>query len=238
MNFSELGFALRRRWYVSLLGLVATLGLLAVAMELVPANYVAHADVILIPPSVISGEAVNPYMALGNVYAATPVLARAMGDTDAVNQVAARGGADSYVVEPDPSAGDAVLQIASTGRSSSSALRTTKTVVEVVPAVLRQLQEAAGVKSAGQISSRLLAVDKKATIQRKSQMRAVLVAGVFGLVATLIACMLLDGLLKKRRVRVAPRRVETSVGSMNKDGRPAPSAVSELQPPAFRGRAK
>ncbi len=91
MSVSEWPRTLIRRWYLTVLGLAVTIGLVAAAAIAVPVSYTAKADVVLIPPANSTSNSDNPLLGLTGLTSAADVLARAMSDPSKVNQAQAAG---------------------------------------------------------------------------------------------------------------------------------------------------
>jgi hypothetical protein len=198
---SDLGGVLLRRWYLALVGLLATAGLIALAVHAVPPKYEATADVLLLPPKTTNGA--NPYLLLGGLQSAADVVSRAMMDTDTVRTVEIAAGSRKYVVEPDHTTSGPVLLITVTESSPAVAAKVRKIVIDQVPVTLLALQAASNVQPSFRITDQLITKDDP-TAYRSSQYRAVLIAAGFGIFGTLLFSALVDSFILRRRKDEAP----------------------------------
>ena len=199
---------LLRRWYVVLLGLVATGALCALAVQLVPPTHRATSAVLLLPPQTAdSEEPDNPFLALGGLDTVAGVLARDITDRatrDAIFDGGAQGG---YTVEPDLISGGPVLLITAEAVSPDSALQTRDAVTDRLPRTLAELQVAAGVAESLQIRTKEITRDQTAEPVYNTLIRAVLVAAAGGVTATFLAVAALDGLLRRRADKRSARHL-------------------------------
>ena len=95
MFFAELGQVLLRRWYLLLVGVLCAVGAGFVTFQAVPPGYTASAEVLLLPPDPTVPEDGNPYLSLSGLTPAGDVLARALSDPQAADEIAASGGPGS-----------------------------------------------------------------------------------------------------------------------------------------------
>jgi hypothetical protein len=197
--------ALLRRWYLLPVGLAATLGLCFLAIGAVPAQYKVTASILLLPAKSGLENGANPYLALGGLGPAASVLGRTMSDGDTARALKERGVTGVFTVEPDLSTSGPVLLIDVVDATPAAALASLALVLEQTPLTLRELQLSIDVPDRALIGSTVINQDRKATVVRKSQIRAVLVAGVVGVAGTLFLISLLDGFLVRRRRRATGR---------------------------------
>ena len=120
MYLSDLRGPLVRRWYIVLLGLLATAGLGMAAATAFPATYAAKANVVFLPPKSAVGDTGNPYLALGGLDTAASVVAHAMSDSATVHALA-ESGVSGFTIEPDLAAGGPVLLVTADGATPRAA---------------------------------------------------------------------------------------------------------------------
>lgn len=204
---------LLRRWYVVVAGLLATGLLCAVAMQAVPIKYQATSSVLLLPPnSSVAQEGGNPFLALGGLDVAAGVISRAMTDRKTQQQITHAGAPGTYTIAPDAVSGGPLLVITAEADTPGGALTTLAVVNRILPTTLQTVQTSAGISSASLIRSRQLTLDDTAQPVRKPLIRALLVAIVAGLAATVLAASLLDGILLRRS---AGRRLSGTYHKVN-----------------------
>ena len=219
MFFSDWRLLLRR-WYVVVVGLLATLALCFLASRFVPTKYEANAGILLLPPpSTAEGVPDNPFLSLGGLDTVSAVVARAATDRAMQQEVAKAGGTGSYTVEPDVASGGPVLLITVDDVTSAGTLTTLRVVSQRVPSLLTNLQTSSGVRENALIRSRELIRDNVAQPVRKPLIRAMLVALAAGLAGTVLVTSLVDGFLTRRTRGRADPEPEPAVG-----GEPPPPA--------------
>jgi hypothetical protein len=199
MYLSDLAKGLGRRWYFVVLGLLATAALCVGAMRLVPVDYIAKSSVLLLPSSSTIGTGGNPYLALGGLQVAADVLARAMTDDTITNQIAPQGGTAKYTVERDTTTSGPMLIVTATDVTNDGAVATLDAALAQAPKLLSRLQSSVGAPSDTLIGLGAITQDTIAEPVIKSQLRAVILAGVGGLALTVFGTNLLDALLIRRR---------------------------------------
>jgi hypothetical protein len=199
--------ALWRRWYLLPLALVATLGLGFLASTAVPAQYKVSGSILLLPAKSAGEIGSNPYLALGGLGPAASVLGRTMSDGDTARALKDRGATGVFTVEPDLTTTGPVLLVEVVASTPAAALSTLGLIVEQAPVTLRDLQRSIDVPERSLIGSTVINQDRKATVVRKSQLRAILVAGVAGAAGSIFFISLLDGFLVRRRRRISGRAV-------------------------------
>ena len=224
MYLSDLLRGLGRRWYVVVLGLLATAALCVGAMRLVPVDYVAQSSVLLLPSSSTIGTGGNPYLALGGLQGAADVLARAMTDDTISTQIAPQGGTAEYTVERDTTTSGPMLIVMATDVTNDGAVATLDAALAQAPKLLSQLQSSVGAPSNTLIGLGTITQDTVAQPEIKSQLRAVILAGVVGLALTVFGTNLLDALLIRRR---GPRRSTAALGATSD---PEPDVTAPPEP--------
>jgi len=203
---SDLLRSLGRRWYVVLIGLLAT-GVLSVgALRLVPVQHVATSSLLLLPPTNTVGAGGNPYLALGGLQAAADVLSRALGDDTVSERIAPVGGPATYTVASDHTTSGPILYIEVTDSTDAGAVATLGEVIDAAPGILRKLQSDVGAPTESLMSVETITRDTISTPQNKSQQRAVILVAVVGLAGTVLGTNLLNSLLVRRSTRAAQRR--------------------------------
>lgn len=200
MSISSIARVLLRRWYITLLGVVLTATLAAVAVIEVRPKYTAVSSVLLLPPTV---KGTNPYMNLGAVPGVTGVLSRMMIDTKVADKFETQG-VRTYTIAPDDTAGGPVIKVTGEGDTAEEALRGMRTVMAQIAPTLLDLQLAVKVPEANLITSRTIQADTKATVVRKSQTRAVIAAVALGMVLTLLLAGGVESLSTRRRRKHSP----------------------------------
>ena len=199
--------ALGRHWRLVPVGILASLGLCVLASFAVPPAREVTARVLLVPAMSATNLGANPYLALGGLEPAVSVLARAMSAPDATRSLTSVGAAGTIDSAPDAGTNGPVLLVSVQGTSSATALRTLDLVLAQAPQTLVQLQRNVGVKGDALITATIVSRDTRPITVRKKQFRAVLLAAVVGVAATMFGIALLDRLVT-RSGAAAPTRAD------------------------------
>ncbi len=234
MSVSEWPRTLIRRWYLTVLGLAVTVGLVAAAVIAVPVSYEAKAYVVVIPPANSTSNSDNPLLGLTGLTSAADVLARAMSDPSKVNKLKQQGVTGKYTVVRDLTTDGPVLVVTANLDDSSGVLRELKLILADMPSTLSTVQQSASVSKRDQIGLLTLSIADKPTSDRKSQLRAVIVAVVVGLLLTMLIVSVGDRLIRRRSRRrvmdaaAAPSAADTPAQQAPATGKPlAPVAASD-----------
>jgi hypothetical protein len=176
-------------------------------MQLAPATYEASSYVLLLPPTVtINSDGStsigdNPYLALGGLQPAVDVLARSMLDATTAQSLKNAGITSKYNVVRDLTTDGPVLIITTDDTTSVQTLVANAAVVKRLAPTMQALQKAQNVRPDAYVTVENLSIAKKATTVLKTELRAVLIAVVAGLVLTVLAASLLDGMIRRSRNR-------------------------------------
>ena len=215
-----------RRWYLTLAGLLGTIGLCALAAILVPAKYTATADILLVPPAVTTGPAANPnpYLSLGGLQPFADVVASNMNDGTSLATLRSAGLTSTYTVVPDANTNGPLLIVTTMGATPAATLKDLNAVLALAPVRVNQLQTARSIASSTLISVETVANVTKATPNRKTQLRAVIVAGAVGIVVSALGIGAIDWMLRRRTARKA---VTADVQTASLQGDPPVTGASE-----------
>jgi hypothetical protein len=236
MYLSELLAALARRWWLVVLGVLATAGLCFGAYTLVPTEHEIHATMLVLPPETTVEVVHNPLLALGDLPPAADVLARAMTSGEIADELVPLGSTGEYTVARDTSTSGPVLTITATDRTAAQAVALLDAVISRVPDVFASLQATIDVTDPATMHVTQLARETQPTESNKSQIRAMLIAAVGGLAFTVFAASLLDGLIRRRKATRRSRRRDVSVveeprptAPVEESPKPAVSAMADAQ---------
>ena len=220
-SFSDLPRIMWQRWYFTLVGLLATALLCGLAAIAVPVKYQARAQILLLPPHTSVGTGGNPYLALGGLQAASDVLARAMSDGKTYQLLRGQGVTGTYTVARDLTTSGPILLVVAEDGTAAGALNTLSGILSQAAPRLRQLQDDLSVPQNTRLTSNVFTQDSVAGIQRKSQLRAILVAFAAGVFVTIMLVSAADSLLSRRRRRRLARSGWTSSGRSADPNAPA-----------------
>lgn len=225
MNLRDLLGAVRRRWYVVVVGFLLTAGLCIGAMKLVPVQYTAASSVLLLPPQSTVGTGGNPYLSLGGLQGAVDVLGRAMISEQVVTDLTGGSPDETYTFEADATTSGPLLVLAVKSRSAEGALGLMQSVLDRAPTVLRDLQTEVNAPTESLITMSVISQDSTVEVDRKSQLRALIVVLAVGLALTFFATLLIDTALR-RRGRTVPARDPSPVDGAHKPPSPPPAVTA------------
>jgi hypothetical protein len=209
---SGIAGALIRRWYLFVPGLLLTAALCAAAAVVVPPTYSAKGYIVLLPPqSATQVDGGNPYLALGGLDSAVSILSLDMNDSNTSTSLLKGGASGTYLVAPDLATAGPVLIITANNSTAVGALQTLDVVMKQLPKTLSALQSSIGAQRSAFITSSVIAQDHEAAKVLKSLVRALLVAAVGGLAATIVGIAVIDSLIARRRGS-RKRRAESASG--------------------------
>lgn len=240
-----------RRWYVATFGVLATLGLCFAAMQIVPVQYQAKADLLLTPPITKgTNPTINPLLNLGGAQPVTSVVAAAMGDAQTAAELKRAGLSGTFEVVPDAATASPIITLTVKSSTPAKALSGLAIGINAIPPQLTRLQNEEQVAAQDRISVQVITRSSKATVARKTQIRAVVVALAGGLLGTAFLSVLIDELLIRRREQdtdkpgevaaveppVSATKPELVAPSPKEQDRPWPSAPrpAAAQPAATR----
>lgn len=201
MFLSELHRVLLRRWYLVLLGAIATVGLGYQTTRMMPPDYTVTAETLMLPPATSVPAGSNPYLALGGLDAAGDVLSKSLSSDAAAAAVKAQGARGQYTVSLDPGTPAPLVLVTATASSSDDAMGTLQLVLNRLPVTLAEIQQSAKVPQNAMITSSVITKSTEAVKSSKPQVRALVVALGAGLGLTLLLVAAVDALMRGRRAR-------------------------------------
>jgi hypothetical protein len=149
MEFSEILAQLRRRWWLVLLGLLAT-GAMAYGTTLaVAVQYTAQSSLVLIPPQTTTDAPANPFLGIGGLNPAADVLVRALNSGTFHDQHAPAGGSSKYTVARDTDASGPLLVVDASAATPQATMDLLDAVVREAPVRLAQPSRTAPAPSPG-----------------------------------------------------------------------------------------
>lgn len=188
--------SLRRNWLVAILGLMCSIGLVAGAAILVPANYVATSQMVLLPPlsqpNANYNGVINPYMGLDGLQSMAQVVANSMMGDNTASALHASG-VSSYSVTFDTLSAGPILLVQATEPTASQASHAITALDNQVPLTVARLQKAASISPRSYINAKVIASPSTPAQSIKTQLRAEVLALIIGLVLTLLAISIIDG---------------------------------------------
>ncbi len=198
MSFLDVIAALGRRWIVTVIGLLATAGLVYGASTIEPPVYTARALVLLVPSEQVVGEGGNPFLALGGLDLPARVVV-AYYESDAAKAQFTSGSTDAeYVVAIEESTRGPVISVDVTDSTPEATLATLEEITASIPVELRRLQEEVDAPKHAIVSTLVLTKDEQAEADNSGTVRMIIAAAGLGLVATVVGAVAVDGLFRSR----------------------------------------
>lgn len=193
MQVQETLRALRRRWFIVILGMVVTSGLTWAVHERIPATYDAEGSQLLMPPAASVGIEGNPYLHLGGMAEARDVLIRRVTASESSDPILDDYPGSSYRVVADASTSGSIILVSVSGTSPELTLGLLKAALGKVPDALKSMQDELAIEDRSRISLRGVVVDSEVTIDAQAQSRLMLLAAGAGLAGTLLVAASVDG---------------------------------------------
>jgi len=205
---SEVFHALARRWYVLVLGALATLGLIYAAVQASPPEYNARGLVLLLPSESTVGPGGNPFLALSGLEQPAGILVAYFSSASAQQDVAEVAPDAEYEVVIDDSTRGPVIAVSVTDADPRETVATLNHIVDEIPVQLERLQKEVDAPEPAVIGSMVLTIDAEAERDTSGTIRLGIAAAAVGIVLTGVVALALDGLILRRADRHA-RLIET-----------------------------
>lgn len=197
VDLAEFGSVLLRRWYIVMIGVVATAFMVAAATLVVPARYQAEASVLLYRPLSALGADGNPLVSLGGLESARDSLLDVLNAPDMTSKLG--GSSDTELtIAADQFSSAPAITLTVVGESAVDALRVQGRAVEQIPISLREIQSGLGVDERAQVAALVLASSAEPERISKQQVRAGIAAAALGLVLTIAVVFALDMWQRRR----------------------------------------
>lgn len=236
MTLKRLFVSLGRRWYLTVAGVLVTLGLCTSAYLNTEPTLQRSASELLVPGKTTIPEGGNPYLYLGGLGQLSDVLASSLNSERSISAVTNRFPGTTVAVTRDTTTSGPIITVTVNGTNDATVAAALTAMVDQVPKTLDALQTSAAVASDARISVLTVTKDDTSTVIQKSRFETVGLIGVAGLVVTVLLVGLVDGLLLGRRKRSAARADEetqpTPQPGSDDDGTPSDETSAEAPKPS------
>jgi len=224
MDLRGVTASLLRRWYVVLLGLALTTGLVYLAYTAVPPTYSAQGSVLLLPPGAAVPDGSNALLQLGGLeLPASLVVAYLTGD--AVREPFDAQYPDAtYEVVLDPVSRGPLIVLTVSAPTPDSVMDALGTALANIPDALASLQDQVDAPPSSRVRSTPLSVDTEPTTVVSATVRAVIAAAGLGLGLTLIGTVGVDSLASRRAERRTSSSGATAASDTARSAHPEPTA--------------
>ncbi len=224
-----------RRWYVVVLCLAVSVGVVVLAAAfVVKPTWKSTATIVLVPPPNPDQPKLNRYLALGGLSESVDILTRSMSSDQTAKQLAKQAPSASYEVAPDFSSSAPIAIITATSHDREQAQAMLQAVLARVPVNLRSLQRDLEIKPASQITNEVVTEDARPKISQKTRLRLLGALSVALVLGSAVVVATADGLLLRRSKRAAEPVTEPAepvpapepddgLGNGRQANRPAPT---------------
>jgi hypothetical protein len=210
---------LRRRWYVTVAGLLATVMAAYFVLGVLPSQYQAKQSVVLLPaaasptkqaaastPQAAAATAnqgdPNPYRGFDSSISVTAeVMSASVTQPSVVKRLVAQGASSSFGATVDQQSGGPVLQITASSDKPAVAKRTVALVTQELRNELANRQRAVGAPSDSWITISDVTAPGAPQQMIKGKIRILIALGVLGVAGTVAAALAFDALARARSGR-------------------------------------
>ncbi len=193
---------LGRRWYVVLVGLLLTAGMVFGASAASPPKYDARALVLLLPSKADVGRGGNPLLQLSGLEQPASILAAYFSSAPARDDVAQLSSTAEYEVAIDSSTRGPVLSVDVSDETAEDTMKVLAYLLDRIPEELTRLQEDVDARRNAFVGSMVLTMDREPEVSLSGTIRLMIAALAVGLVGTGFGAVALDGFLRRRRRRM------------------------------------
>lgn len=207
MYFSEALAVVVRRWYIVAAASVLMAAAAFAVISVVPTEYQASGQVLLLPPSEPQreGSRINPYLSLPNGVTFTATLIANGATQPSVARDLAEAGFDSpYSVSVVPNTGPLII-ISVKDSDPAAALRQRDELILRIEGELDRIQEQDDVSDNQRIAARRFNTSDVAEVLAGAKLRALGALGALGIVCTAVTVFGVERWSTRRRLRRARR---------------------------------
>lgn len=206
MDLAEIFRVMRRRWYVLLPGLLLTAGLITGVLTLVPVTYQSQSTVVLLN----SQKATTAYD--GNPFLSTQTsltgmadsLARNLDSDDSLRDLKTRGAKGTFDAKLADNAQGPLMWLTVTGTDKAAVLASDRILTSYAKDRLYQFQKEQKVSSKAMIRMTTIVPPQNPVAQTKTRLEYMVMAGVLGLVLSLVAVFYVEA-RRRPRTTAAPQ---------------------------------
>ncbi|MCP3423038.1 hypothetical protein [Nocardioides pinisoli] len=191
----------RRRWYLLVLGVLASAVLGFGASVSSPPTYTARALVMLLPSQTTVGDDGNPFLELSGLELPARVVVASLSSTSVRDKFGDQFPDVGYAVTIEESTRGPIVAIDVSGSSDDTTLAALPPLIQEAITTLERLQNEVGTPPEATVRAMVLTQDETATADRGGTVRLVIAAVALGLVATVLLASAIDGRSRQRRVR-------------------------------------
>lgn len=199
MELGAVAAALLRRWYVVVLGIAVTGGLVFGAYTLVSPTYTATGSMVLLPPDASVTDGANPWLQLGGLEQPASLVVAYLAGQEPRKKFAEQYPDATYDVVVDPLSRGPLVIMTIKAPDKSEVMGALQTALASVPVALTALQDEVDAPANSRVGSMPLSVDVEPTTVLSTTLRAMIAAAAVGLLLTLVAAIVVDRVLSQRK---------------------------------------
>lgn len=230
MDLHEIGGAMMRRWYLSVVAVVAATVIAFLVSAHVGPAYVAKSTLVPMPPKSVIVAAKqdkayapnNPLLYLATLTNARDVLVSSLGGSQIQTQVARQAPGATVSAAADIVSGSPMINVSSQGATPDIALGGLRAMDRVAGSTLSSVQDQLKVQPENRVSLLTLVEDNHPTTKRKKQIEYTVIAFAVCLLLFLLIIAAVDGQGRNRRRNRKGRR-ERATASTPDGAEPPPT---------------
>jgi hypothetical protein len=226
MDLAEIFRVMRRRWYVLLPGLLLTAGLTVAVALVVPVKYQSQSTVVLLnsQKATVAYDG-NPFLSTQtSLTGMADSLARNLNSDDSLRDLKARGGTGTFASKLADNAQGPLLWLTVTGTDRAAVLSSDKLLTSYAKERLQEFQQQQSVAPKAMIRMQTIVPPQNPVAQTKTRIEYLALAGVLGLVLSLVAVFYVEA----RRRPGRPDEDGPAAEPEERTAAPGPSAKSPV----------
>ncbi|WP_369190953.1 chain length determinant protein [Streptomyces sp. R08] len=220
MDLAEISRVMRRRWYVLLPGLLLTVGLMVAVRLMVPVTYQSQSTVVLLnsQKATVAYDG-NPFLSTQtSLTGMADSLARNLNSDGSIRDLKSRGAQGTFEAKLADNAQGPLMWLTVTGTGKASVLSSDRILTAYAKERLEQFQKQQSVAPKAMIQMTTIVPPQNPVAQTKTRLEYLVMAGVAGLVVSLVATFYAEARRRSRK----PVRTEEPAGPVTT---PEPTAA-------------
>ncbi|MEU2052214.1 chain length determinant protein [Streptomyces bungoensis] len=244
MDLAEIFRVMRRRWYVLLPGLLLTAALTVAAALMVPVTYQSQSTVVLLnsQKATVAYDG-NPFLSTQtSLTGMADSLARNLNSDVSLRELKSRGATGTFEAKLADNAQGPLMWLTVTGTDKAAVLASDRILTAYAKERLDQFQKQQSVAPKAMIRMTTIVPPQNPVAQTKTRLEYLVMAGVLGLVVSLVAVFYVEARRRPRTLATQASPAETAPpvtvpepGTGEPAGTPAGEPVAEqtmaLRPP-------
>lgn len=201
MDLAEISRVMRRRWYVLLPGLLLTVGLMVAVRLMVPVTYQSQSTVVLLnsQKATVAYDG-NPFLSTQtSLTGMADSLARNLNSDGSIRDLKSRGAQGTFEAKLADNAQGPLMWLTVTGTGKASVLSSDRILTAYAKERLEQFQKQQSVAPKAMIQMTTIVPPQNPVAQTKTRLEYLVMAGVAGLVLSLVATFYAEARRRSRK---------------------------------------